>query len=693
VKAEITYTFAESVVSISEENAAEIIGVSDDAKTVTLDANSPLAEAVDIGSVMVFGITPETPHGLLRRVVDKEADGGMLSLTTEQATLEEAFQDLDLKFSAPIVPEVLETYRTDLEGLEIRRSPLEGSGSGQKSFSKPFDAVVYDADGSLATTSDQVTVSGTVDITLTLDFYARVEWFKPKEVRVELVAHEVGNLVVSSSLPSLSLEESVSISGPYFPPIPVGPITIVPSLELILGVVGELDAQAELEVSQELTVSAGVEWTPGKWKPFSSVDSEFGFGEPKIEANAVVKAYAGPRVTLEICDVAGPYGQVNGYLEFMADLVDEPWWSLYGGIEGWIGVSGKVFGVSLPDYHSDDLIGYKKLLAQADTSCQPDCGGKDCGSDGCGGNCGNCGAVEQCKNGKCADKPGDCKPEKDHVDCNGDKAVAWFDACGDFTEEVETCVNGWKCVDAECVKNECEPDCGGKECGIDGCGGSCGSCPGDQTCQSGQCSGGSPADCGSVELCDTGDVALDGSNPSAGDNLTSGGWSKNGGSKELTEYSDAAAKSGTLSMRTHGYNGAGVQYSFPGLGGGFTAQVWYRTTTEDSVDHFRVGADDGETWLQINTRDQIFKYFYKDANQSTGEQTLPDSPPLQAGQWYCLTIDVGPAGVILTVEGAGSTTEFTVNPVGIAYEQVRFGVDYLGGHDHTAYWDDFWLDW
>jgi len=106
-----------------------------------------------------------------------------------------------------------------------------------------------------------------------------------------------------------------------------------------------------------------------------------------------------------------------------------------------------------------------------------------------------------------------------------------------------------------------------------------------------------------------------------------------------------------------------------------------------------VGADDGETWLQINTRDQIFKYFYKDANQSTGEQTLPDSPPLQAGQWYCLTIDVGPAGVILTVEGAGSTTEFTVNPVGIAYEQVRFGVDYLGGHDHTAYWDDFWLDW
>lgn len=33
----------------------------------------------------------------------------------------------------------------------------------------------------------------------------------------------------------------------------------------------------------------------------------------------------------------------------------------------------------------------------------------------------------------------------------------------------------------------CEPDCSGRECGNDGCGGSCGSCGSNETCDGGQC--------------------------------------------------------------------------------------------------------------------------------------------------------------------------------------------------------------
>jgi MYXO-CTERM domain-containing protein len=33
----------------------------------------------------------------------------------------------------------------------------------------------------------------------------------------------------------------------------------------------------------------------------------------------------------------------------------------------------------------------------------------------------------------------------------------------------------------------CQPDCTGAVCGGDGCGGSCGSCPGSEVCQNGQC--------------------------------------------------------------------------------------------------------------------------------------------------------------------------------------------------------------
>ena len=41
------------------------------------------------------------------------------------------------------------------------------------------------------------------------------------------------------------------------------------------------------------------------------------------------------------------------------------------------------------------------------------------------------------------------------------------------------------CVDGECI--ECQPQCVGKECGLDGCGGSCGECLEGQLCINGEC--------------------------------------------------------------------------------------------------------------------------------------------------------------------------------------------------------------
>ena len=48
------------------------------------------------------------------------------------------------------------------------------------------------------------------------------------------------------------------------------------------------------------------------------------------------------------------------------------------------------------------------------------------------------------------------------------------------------CVAGTSCVDGSCQLG-CEADCTGKQCGDDGCSGSCGTCGGGQICASGQC--------------------------------------------------------------------------------------------------------------------------------------------------------------------------------------------------------------
>jgi agmatine/peptidylarginine deiminase len=108
-----------------------------------------------------------------------------------------------------------------------------------------------------------------------------------------------------------------------------------------------------------------------------------------------------------------------------------------------------------------------------DGGCQPECGGKECGSDGCGGSCGSCGAGESCQAGQCKDS---CAPNCTGKDCGGDGCGG---SCGSCNAS-ETCQTG-KCVDS------CTPSCAGKVCGDNGCGGSCGTCAAGELCQAGQC--------------------------------------------------------------------------------------------------------------------------------------------------------------------------------------------------------------
>jgi len=53
-------------------------------------------------------------------------------------------------------------------------------------------------------------------------------------------------------------------------------------------------------------------------------------------------------------------------------------------------------------------------------------------------------------------------------------------SCGPVPDgDVAACPDGYACEDAVCV---CVPSCVGRECGDDGCGGSCGGCPVGEVC-------------------------------------------------------------------------------------------------------------------------------------------------------------------------------------------------------------------
>ena len=129
-------------------------------------------------------------------------------------------------------------------------------------------------------------------------------------------------------------------------------------------------------------------------------------------------------------------------------------------------------------------------------TCTPSCGGKECGDDGCGGICGDCAQYTTCQAGLCEPEPGGpFSPCENNSDCGSGWCVETDE--GDMCTMlcIEDCPNGWVCEPVSagpdlvymCLPATCQPGCEGKECGDDGCGGSCGECAVGLSCNAGVC--------------------------------------------------------------------------------------------------------------------------------------------------------------------------------------------------------------
>jgi hypothetical protein len=150
---------------------------------------------------------------------------------------------------------------------------------------------------------------------------------------------------------------------------------------------------------------------------------------------------------------------------------------------------------------------------EPDPDCVPDCIGKACGDDGCFGSCGSCISPEECisescttptepcvancacssttcSGTSCSDGCGGSCPGIIQPNCGDQMCGAAPNGCGS-EDECGTCSSGW-CDQGICCQigehniggicqTDCNPieNCLGKECGPDGCGGTCGTFGGD----------------------------------------------------------------------------------------------------------------------------------------------------------------------------------------------------------------------
>ncbi len=171
------------------------------------------------------------------------------------------------------------------------------------------------------------------------------------------------------------------------------------------------------------------------------------------------------------------------------------------------------------------------------SGCLPACEGKLCGDDGCGGFCGKCAAGQDCTDGQCTGETSQCGTVDEVGECQQQGEIAVTCKAGKLLAVVCDPNKGYVCgfneakAKYDCIKSGCKPDCQSKTCGPDGCGGQCGQCAPDQTCNAnGLCEVGGactpkcaqktcgPDGCGGkCGICDAGQACEQGSCVTTGD--------------------------------------------------------------------------------------------------------------------------------------------------------------------------------
>jgi len=359
---------------IDQAMADNIISISSDERIITFKEDTPGLDSIAPDDIMVFDTSDKTPNGMLRGVESIEKKESSIVFTTADATLEEGISRGTVSISRTLVPEDVASSEALAAGVGRLESVTAANGP---QFKVPFNVVLYDHDGNENTKSDQIRLSGSTvfepefDCKVKIDYNPLKFWDPPKleQFTFTVSLNEQFDAELYAGISLVEIKKEIEAASYKFSPITfmVGPVpvVIVPTLSLIIGAKGEVSASLKTGVSQEATLTAGVSYNGGVWNTISNFDNDFGYTPPTINAKASARGYVKPQLSLMLYTVAGPHASIEGYLELVAGPNMNPWWQLYGGLQGNVGVEMKIVSHIVASYNKT-VFDFKKMLASAE---------------------------------------------------------------------------------------------------------------------------------------------------------------------------------------------------------------------------------------------------------------------------------------------------------------------------------------
>jgi hypothetical protein len=241
------------------------------------------------------------------------------------------------------------------------------------------DVVLYDADGNLVTSDNQVRASGSFSFSPSVELVLEIRKGLIHRFSFSCNANVGGTLKLVAGAQAASFQSEHTLATYYFQPVIVLigelPVVIEPVLELKVGVEGSFDIGLEGEIQANAQASAGLSYQNGSWQSWKDWQCQLEGTQATAAAALEAKAYAGGVASIAFYGFISPSMELDSYLKLHAGITSgaeqaEPWYRLYGGLQGIAGIKVAVLGQELVDY-SATIFGWSQLLQEATTVATP----------------------------------------------------------------------------------------------------------------------------------------------------------------------------------------------------------------------------------------------------------------------------------------------------------------------------------
>jgi hypothetical protein len=320
------------------------------------------------GDVLSSGITSQTPSGLLREITSVSSD--RKTVYTRQGVLENLVRDASLSYAANLSPSGVRSFNAQ-QGVSMSPRSTENLN-----FNIDLtNVILYDRDGNLSTTNDQIIANGNISFSAGFDFNLDIRGFSLNGINFTQTLSDVSDITIGSNLLGFASLSEVKIATYSFTPVVIGflpiipaiPVVVVPKIEVYVGLDPSRVNPLSFRIKQDASLTARVSYN-GTWSASADFFNSFYFSIFNPTGEWDLEVFAGPRLKLPLFGLIGPSASASTSLRLHSDTQGA--WQLFGGLEASVGVSLDAISRRIQGF-SKKIIDYERLLTDRGTNPEP----------------------------------------------------------------------------------------------------------------------------------------------------------------------------------------------------------------------------------------------------------------------------------------------------------------------------------